>query len=161
MKILLCIVLYGTVASFGLIYKRKLKNEYDLLAYLLDFEKYLSSNIVLFKNNIVEIIDKYKIMQKEKSAKYNELFIKNNSKVEFDKKILDKYISNTSTKEIIENYLSSIGKSDYEFENEKNKKFEEYIHAATENALKKVNEKGSLYLKLSLAAGAVLCILVW
>lgn len=161
MKIFFCLVLFGACASCGLLYKRRLKNECELYEYLLDFERYFSSNLTLFKNNVVEIINNYKNIYKNKNRKFDDFFVKNGSIFEFNEKILQKYISNKNNVSIISVYLSGLGKNEYDYEKEKSEKFKEFVLSASESSAKCLNEKGSLYVKLSLAIGAVLCILIW
>lgn len=117
--------------------------------------------MTLFKNDVQEIIERYIIMQKNKNAKYCKLFLKNNNIYSFDKNILMLYLNNKTNNEIIEKYLSEIGKNDYEFEKEKNKNFEQFMAASIDNAEKMMNTNGNLVFKLSLAIGAVLGIVLW
>lgn len=161
MKIIICVSVFFLSTSVGLLYKQRLKNELNILLYLQNFEKFLSNNISLFKVNIVEIIDNYKNMQKEKTAKFSNLFVKNASVYAINEEILNKYILDKNKSKTIFNFLQLLGKSEYEFEIEKNKNFEKYIVAAVEESQKKLNNNGNMYFKLSMALGALLCILIW
>lgn len=161
MKLLICLVVFLLSSSAGLMYKQKLKNELDLLLYIQNFEKFLSGNISLFKIDVVEIIESYKNTQKEKTAKFSNLFVKNASVYAINEEILNKYISDKNKSKTIFNFLQSLGKSEYEFEIEKNKNFEKYMATAIEESQKKFTNSGNLYFKLSMALGAVLCILIW
>ncbi len=161
MKILICVVVFGGCGLFGYLYKRRLKQECDLVEFLLEFEKYYNSNMTLFKNNVVEIINNFFNLKKDSKAKFNQIIICNNSIFEANESELKKYITNESMRSVIKNYLNGLGKNDYEFEKEKNKNFEDYILTELSNSKKNLEQKGNLYFKLSLALGAVLCIIIW
>lgn len=161
MKILFVIFIIIIFGIFGILYKRKLELEYLFLKYIQSFNNYFSSNVVLFKNNIVDIIDNYKIMQKNKNANFDNLFLKNGNIYEFDEKILKCYISNNDTVQVIKLYLESIGKNEYYFEKEKLNEFNIFIKQKIEQSYNNLKNKGDLYFKLLLAVGAVIGILLW
>lgn len=156
--IILIIIIFGIV---GIAYKRKLELEYQFLKYVNDFNNYFSSNIILFKNNIVNIIDSYIIMQKNKNAKFSNLFLKNGYIYQFDEKILKYYIFSNDTKEVIKLYLNNLGKNEYYFEKEKINEFNVFIKQKIEQSYDNFKGKGDLYFKLLLAIGAVIGILLW
>ena len=161
MKIILILSIVIIFGLIGYMYKTKLNNEYLFLKYIYGFHEYYVSNISLFKNNIIEIIDKYIIMQNIKNAKYNKLFLKNNNIYKFDKDFMQNYISNKTTLEMIYNYFCIIGTCEYEYEKEKNYEFKKLISRAIDSAENKIKTDGNLYFKLLLALGAVLAILLW
>lgn len=161
MKILLCIIIFSVCGGAGYFYKRGLKNNQLFLEYLLEFENFCDSNMTLFKNNVVEIIEKFLETKKEKFAKFNLVFIKKDGVFSFDKQVLQKQLKDENSVTMAERFLKDLGTNEYEFEKEKNKNFENFLKAEIEKAKKICDEKGSLYFKLSLALGAVLCIIVW
>lgn len=159
MKILLIVCLMIVFGGAGYIYKLKLKSEYLFNCYLLDFVKFYNSNMTLFKNDVVAIIDKF-LSTKNKNAKFDDLFVKCNNIYSFNNKVFEKYLSNSNA-QIVNEYLSSVGKNEYEFEKEKNNNFEKFLNDAINVSKLNFENKGSLYFKLSLAIGAVVCIVLW
>lgn len=151
-------MIFGLV---GYLYKRKLKNEYELLCFIQNFANYYNSNMTLFKCDIVEIINKYKIMQNNKNAKFCNLFLKNSNIYNINQEFLNDYLSNKKDIELIYKYLSECGKNEYEFEKEKNRGFELFIKEAIEISYNCYKEKGGLIFKLLLSIGAVIGILIW
>lgn len=151
-------MIFGLV---GYLYKRKLKNEYELLCFIQNFANYYNSNMTLFKCDIVEIINKYKIMQNNKNAKFCNLFLKNSNIYNINQEFLNDYLSNKKDIELIYKYLSECGKNEYEFEKEKNRGFELFIKEAIEISYNCYKEKGGLIFKLLLSIGTVIGILIW
>lgn len=161
MKILLCIIIFVICSGAGYIYKLRLKIKQQFLEYLLEFENYLSCNMTLFKNDVIEIINKFLESKKDKCEKFNLVFVQSNGVYLFDKKILLKYLKDENQVAMIDRFLKELGKNEYEFEKEKNKNFEDYIKTEIVDAKNVCDKQGSLYFKLSLALGAVLCIIIW
>ena len=160
MKILIVVCLMAVFGGIGYFYKLKLKKEYLFVCYLLDFVKFYNSNMTLFKNDVVAIIDRF-LMNSNKTLKFSKVFVKKNNIYNFDSKVIEKFLINKSNVQIIIQYLSNIGKNEYEFEKEKNTNFEKFLNDAKNVSKLNFENKGSLYFKLSLAVGAVLCIIVW
>ena len=117
--------------------------------------------MTLFKNNILEIVENFKNSLKGKDVKFSQIFSCKSNMTTIDEVALKKFISDEASYSVILNFLKTIGKNDYEFEKEKNKNFENYLKSACFNAGEKCEKKGNLYFKLSLALGAVICIIVW
>lgn len=161
MKILFVIIIIVIFGIIGILYKRKLEDEYRFLKYIQDFNNYFSSNVFLFKNNIVEIIDNYIIMQKNKNANFCNLFLKNGNIYEFNEKILKLYILSDDAREVIKLYLENLGKNEYSFEKEKLNEFNVILKQKIEESYNNLKSKGDLYFKLLLAVGAVIGILLW
>ena len=161
MKIILSsavILLFGLIGFF---YKQKFKEELFMYCYIKKFNKYYQSNITLFKNNIVEIINKYIIMQNNKNANYNKIFIKNNNIFSINKEFLDKYILNKLDSDLIINYFNNLGKYEYNYEIKKLEEFDEFLNLKIKNIEDDIKNKGDLYFKILLAIGAVVAILIW
>ena len=117
--------------------------------------------MTLFKCDIIEIIDKFIIMQNNKNAKYINLFSKNNNLYAINKDFISKQIINKESVETIYKYLALCGKSEYDFEKEKNENFKAYINNSIIGSEKLYREKGGLVFKLLLAIGSVIGILIW
>lgn len=161
MKILLVLIVIFAFGLVGYIYKQKLKNELDFFKFINEFEEYYNSNMTLFKCDIIEIIDKFIIMQNNKNAKYINLFLKNNNLYAINKDFISKQITNKESLETIYKYLTLCGKSEYDFEKEKNENFKAYINNSIIDSEKLYKEKGGLVFKLLLAIGSVIGILIW
>ena len=161
MKIVIVLAIIIVFGLVGYAYKNKLRKEYLFLKYLQDFVIYFNSNIVLFKNNSVEIINNYIIMHKNKNAIFNNLFLKNDNLIKINSKILNIYITNKEILNTIENYLNSIGLNCFEFEEEKSERFIKFINDKIKESYENIKIKGDLFLKIMLAVGAVVAILIW
>ena len=161
MKMLLeiCIILF--FGSAGYFYKNKYKESLKALDILHEFSCVYDSNISLFKNDLQEIINSYIITHKNKNANYYKFILKNNNIYQFDMDFLKNKIINKSTFEVVQRYLIEMGKSEYEYEKEKNKKFEQFLTTKIIEESKLEKEKGWLGFKLMLALGAVVAIVVW
>ena len=161
MKIFLeiCIILF--FGSAGYFYKNKYKESLKTLNMLHEFACLYDSNISLFKNDLQEIINNYIITHKNKNANYCKFILKNDNIYQFNMEFLKNKIIDKNTFNVIQRYLIEIGKSEYEYEKEKNRKFEQFLTTKIieENKLEK--EKGGLGFKLMLALGAVVAIVIW
>ena len=161
MKMLLeiCIILF--FGSAGYFYKNKYKESLKTLDILYEFSCVYDSNISLFKNDFQEIINNYIITHKNKNANYYKFILKNNNIYQFDMDFLKNKIIKKSTFEVVQRYLIEMGKSEYEYEKEKNKKFEQFLTTKIIEESKLEKEKGWLGFKLMLALGAVVAIVIW
>ena len=161
MRIYLLILIIVVFGVFGYEVKRKYLEQKNVLIFLKSFIEYLRINMSIYKNNIQEIINNYKIMQNNKNAKYINNFLKN-SKIEQDNiKNICGYIFDKNLKTMLELYFSYLGNEDIENENKKTENIlsilNEYIIKTTEE----IKSKGDLYFKILLACGIVLVILLW
>ena len=156
--IILVIVIFGLI---GNLIKQRYENECWFLRYIEDFVNYYYSNIALFKNNTVEIINNYIIMQENKNANYNNLFLKNGNLYSINDKILSKYILFSGDVLIIKQFLAAVGNNEYEYEIEKIKVFLNFLKRKKEESSLNFKNKGVLYFKIVLSIGAVLAILIW
>ena len=161
MKIFLIVGIIICFGMIGYLYKLKLKQEILFLNYVYDFEQYYASNITLFKNNVVEIIDNYIIMQKNKNANNCNLFIKTNNIYSINKDIIKKYIQTKEIQEIVLLYFENLGKVEYYDEKEKNEKIEKYLKEKIKICSENCNNKGTLYFKILLSIGVIVAILLW
>ena len=71
MRILLCFFIMIFFGMIGYRFKLKQRREIEFYNYLNEFTMFCKSNISLFKNNMVNIIDSYIITQENKNANYN------------------------------------------------------------------------------------------
>lgn len=156
--IILVIVIFGLI---GNLIKQRYENECLFLRYIEDFVNYYYSNIALFKNNTVEIINNYIIMQENKNANYNNLFLKNGNLYSINDKILSKYILFSEDVLIIKQFLTAVGNNEYEYEIEKIKVFLNFLKRKKEESSLNFKNKGVLYFKIMLSIGAILAILIW
>lgn len=161
MKILLILIIMIISFLVGYSYKKRIQNELDFLKYMKNFAEYLKSNINLFKNDVVEIIDEFKISCNSKILKFNQIFIKNEYIYHFSLENIENYLSEKETSFIIFNFLKSIGTNEYEFEGERINSFIFYIDSKISDYVKKVKEEGDLFFKIALSIGAIISILVW
>ncbi len=95
-------------------------------------------------------------MQKNKNAKQLN-FIENN----IVKHIENINIFKENDNQIINNYLTNMGKSEYDFEKEKNNNILSYLSRLDKKTKEEVKTKGELGAKIIVAIGAILAILVW
>ena len=161
MKIVLVISINLFFALVGYYYKNKIKKEIDVLEFLKDFISFYETNLVLYKNDIHEIFNNYKITQKNKNAKQLNIFENNDNYLKINEENLKEYVSNEYTNGLIIKYFSSIGMSDYLFEKEKLLNFKNVLSNKIIVLEKELKEKGGLFFKIMLAIGMVLSILIW
>lgn len=161
MKIVIVILIIILFWIIGFYIKYKYKSEYSFLIYLKNFYQYYISNVTLFKNNIVEVINNYIITHKNKNAKYNNIFIKNGNIYGFNIEILKYYILKKTDIDIIYNSLNNLGKSDYYFEKECIKECLLFLDKKLNESELNLKNKGELYFKLLLSIGVILAIIIW
>ena len=161
MKIFLVFFIMLISFFIGFSYKNKIQNELNFLLYLKNFSNYLKSSINLFKNNIVEIIDEFIILENQKNANFNKIFAKNIEIYEFYLENIEKYISDKQISFTIYNFLKSLGTNEYDYEGKKINSFIIYIDSKILEYEKNVKENGDLFFKIALSIGAVISILVW
>lgn len=160
MKLLLIVLLVCGAGGVGYIYKQKLQKEYNFLCFVCNFANFYNANMTLFKNSVVEVIEKFESQNNTKPSGFN-IFIKQNGVYVPDSAKVSKLISDKSAAAMVCEYLSNIGKNEYEFEREKNLQFERYVSDCKEKSKSKLETKGSLYFKLALLFGAMLGIIIW
>lgn len=152
------------ILIFGLIgyeIKRKYIEQKNTLLFFKSFIEYLKLNITLYKSNIDEIINNYKIMQNNKNAKYVNLFLKNSNLNANIVKNINKCIIEKDVKYLIETYFFNLGKENIDGENKKAETILKSINDSLLRINKEIKTKGDLYFKLMLALGIVVVILLW
>lgn len=154
----LIIIIFGLI---GYEIKRKYIEQKNILLFFKSFIEYLKLNITIYKSNVDEIINNYKIMQNNKNAKYVNLFLKNDNLKANIIKNINNYFSDKDIKILIETYFFNLGKEDIDGESKK----AEVILKAINDSLAKINKeiktKGDLYFKLMLTLGVVMVVLLW
>lgn len=161
MKILICLIVLILCAGVGYALKWKAKKEQDFLEYLKDFTNYFLANISLFKNNVVAIIDNYNITQKNKNAKFSEIFEKTSNFYQIESKNVARYISDEANKNVICEFLKNVGSNEYDYERKKAEDFMKFLDEKIQYTKKEKIKKSDLNFKLFLAVGAVICIIIW
>ena len=157
-------VYFFIIIIFGLIgyeIKRKYIEQKNILLFFKSLIEYLKLNITLYKSNVDEIINNYKIMQNNKNAKYVNLFLKNNN---FNANIIknsNNCFNDKDTKNLIETYFFNLGKEDIVGENKKAEVILKSINDSLAKINKEIKTKGDLYFKLMLALGVVMVVLLW
>ena len=161
MKILLVVFIMLSSFLIGSGVKQKIKNEYSFLVYLKNFVVFLKSNFNMFKVDIVSIIDEYIKFQDDKNGKYNAIFQKNNEIYIINYRAVCDNNSNEEDKHTIYTFLNAMGKSNYEFEDEKINSFLYFLQNKMKEYCDNIKEKGVLTEKIMLAVGLIISILVW
>lgn len=158
LAVVLIIILFGCIGYF---YRNKLINKHLFLKYISSFYEYYLSNVILFQNSLVEIIDNYIIMHKNKNANYNKLFLKNNNIYVYNREFLESEINNKEETNIIYTYLSGLGKNNFELEKDKIISVKNYLDEKVKKVETEIKTKGELYFKIMLSIGAIISILIW
>ena len=157
-------VYFFIIIIFGLIgyeIKRKYIEQKNILLFFKSLIEYLKLNITLYKSNVDEIINNYKIMQNNKNAKYVNLFLKNNNLNANIIKNINNYFNDKDIKILIETYFFNLGKEDIVGENKKAEVILKSINDSLAKINKEIKTKGDLYFKLMLALGVVMVVLLW
>ncbi|MBQ8424968.1 MAG: hypothetical protein IJX17_02980 [Clostridia bacterium] len=142
-------------------YKNRIIKQYKFFNYLKRFTNYLKANINLFKINIINIIDEFKINNDEKNANYSEIFIKNGEIYDISRENIEKIGLTSDDNIIIYNYLKALGTNEYYYEENKNNSFITYLDRKLEEYSNYIKTKGELTLKIALAIGCVISIIIW
>lgn len=161
MKILLVILIMLLFFIFGYMYKQEVKSQYDFMVYLKNYSNFLSSNISLFKNNLVKITDDFLNLNSQKNAKFNKIFVKIGEIYSISQKNVDFFLKNEQDRQVVFSFLSTIGNNDYEYENNKINSFIIYLNEREKVYLDNIKFKGELTLKILISIGLVVSILVW
>lgn len=161
MKIIIILMLMGMAGGTGYYLKSRLKKEYNFLCYAQEFARYYNANISLFKNEVVLVVESFINSKSKKNASFAQIFKNENNIYKCDLALINEYVKNSSDASMICEYLNNIGKSEYEFEKDKNLQFEKFISECKEKSLSNLETKGNLYFKLALLFGAVLSIIIW
>lgn len=161
MKIIITILIIICSWIVGYSYKQRFIKEEKLLLLIKEYLGFLKTNIVLFKNNIIDINNQYIIMHKNKNANNYKIYLKNSGYKTFDIEKIKITITKKDAQSIIVNYLETLGQCEYELEKERLDLFLNFINDELKNNKNNQKEKGDLYYKISLSIGIVLSILVW
>ncbi len=161
MKIILIILIISLSGITGFCIKNKYVKQLQIYQILINFFEYYLTSISIFKNNIQEIILNYKLINKNKNALYDNIFKNNDNLFQINKEFIFENINEKETKLILETTINSMGSANIEIEEDKIKSLITFLNKKKQQAEEKVNKEGNLYFKLSLAAGAVISIIIW
>lgn len=161
MKFLVLFLILIVSGLMGLLIKNKYKNQKEILEFISNFLDYLYLNISIYKNNIIDIINNYKIQQKNKNAKYVNIFQNLNNIQLFNENFVKNYFYNIDYFDQIKLFFNSLGTNIKEEECEKIKQLNETIKGYIIKTNEDVKTKGDLYFKLCLTLGVVIDIILW
>jgi len=161
MKIVLIILIILLSYYIGFYYKNRQIEKYKLLCYLKNYSINLKTNINLFKNNFVKVTDDFIELQDKKTAKFNNIFEKKCDIYKINDKFIDIFDFYEQDSVIIKTFLNSIGNNEYEYENIRINEFITFLDKKIEEYSMYVKTKGELTLKLTIAIGCVISIIIW
>ena len=161
MKSIVIVFIVFLFCYIGYLLKLKYKNQKTYLEKVRDFLNYYQSNMVVFKNNIFEIINSYKMEQKNKNAKQVNIFKNINKLYKLDENVMEKWIYDSNVAMCIVNYFNNIGNQNFDFEKEKLNDFLKYINTMINISNTELKNKGDLIFKLLIALGLIVAILIW
>lgn len=161
MRYFLFVIILVTCGVIGYHVKNKYKKQNDMLVYLYDFVEYLHINVLIYKNNISEIINNYLIQQNNKNAKFNNLFQKNSKISSINPDFLDNNIFDENIKSNIKTFMLNLGKSELRHECEKIAEFKNILKSQIDKTRVEIKSKGDLYFKIWLSIGLVIDIVLW
>ena len=145
----------------GYLVKQKFKNQRNCLEQIKNFLDYFKANMSVLKSDVVEIINDYKFIQNNKNAKEFHLFQNNENLVEFNSKLLERYIYDENLSSVLAKYFDDFGMRTHEFEREKLDDFLPFIDLCIQNTNEEIKSKGDLWFKILIAVGLVLAIVLW
>ena len=161
MKKFILVFIVFCFSYIGYLVKQKFKTQRKFLEQLKDFLEYFKSNVTVLKNDVVEIIHSYKMIQKNKNAKDFDLFQNNENLFKFSAKTLKKNIFNENTVIVIENYFNDFGSKPHEFEMEKLDNILKFIDCSIQKTDEEIKSKGDIWFKILIAFGLVFAIVLW
>ncbi len=156
--IIFIIVLFGAV---GYARKRKIVYQINVVQDIIKFIEFYESNLSVFKNNLIEIFNKYIIMQNNKNAINNIIILKNNNIFEINQESLKKEFDNIQEKDVLMAYFFKLGQGEFDDEKIKNKEMKNSLKSLLEKLTLDKKMKGDLFFKIMLAIGCVISILIW
>lgn len=145
----------------GYLIKNKYKKQKVYLETIKDFLEYFKSNMFDCKNNIVEIINSYKLLQKNKNAITEDIFENTEQIFKFNNKFAEIYVFDECLLNIINKYFTDIGSQCYVFENEKLDSFLKILSNYIEKTNLEIKTKGDLLFKIFISLGLILAIVLW
>lgn len=161
MKLFVFVLIIFIFGVIGYEIKKKYIEQKNCLIFFKELFEYIHLNISIYKNNVVEIINNYLIMQKNKNAKYINIFPKNNKIIEINQKNLNNIIFDNDLTNIIKTYFDNLGKTNIDGECEKLKAILDVINGYILKTNTDIKSKGDLYFKIILAIGIVIVIILW
>lgn len=158
-------VIFGIIVILaGLIgfeIKRKYVDQKNFLEFLINFLNYSHMSISVYKTNIDEIINNYLIQQKNKNAKYINIFTKYTKNYTINQQKIEKYIYDNELGLRLTAFFEMFGKMNLEEECINIKSILKTIEVYNMKTIEEIKTKGELYFKISLIVGVVIVILLW
>lgn len=161
MKYIILFLILIICGLVGLSVKNKYKRQKEMLEFLSMFLDYLYLNISLYKNNINEIINNYKIQQKNKNAKFVKLFQNFNIFQPVNEDFLKLHIYNEECFAAIKLFFDTLGTGTKEDECEKIKQLNLGLKSYILKTNDDIKNKGDLSFKIILAIGVMIDIVLW
>lgn len=161
MKLILLIVIIFVFGLIGYLVKCKYIDQKEMLIFLEDFIIYLKTNISIYKNNIEEIVNSYKINLNGKNAKFCNFFLKNNNLTTFNEKLITNRIYNKNLQNYLIIYFFRLGKETVDYEIQNANKILELIKTNISVTEEEIRLKGDLYFKIWLSIGIAVSIILW
>ena len=160
MKIVSVIFIMTAGFFIGLFFKTKKQNEFKFLIFLENFALFFRSEMILFKNDFVSIVDEF-ILKNNNLESFCKIFSKKSEGYIILEDVVKQFSENETEGGTVFRFLSSIGRGDYGSEQKNINSFLDYILARKRIYIESENKKGELFLKLSMAISGVIAILVW
>ena len=161
MKYFILILIVGIFGAFGNHYKKVFIIRKRLIEDIINYIDFYDANISVFKNDLLEINNKYIIVQNNKTANKCNILIKNNNFYTYNYEFFKKYLSTNIGFSVVDNYFRQIGKSEYIDEKNKNSELKRTLLNQLKKCENEIKTKGDLVLKILLAIGAVIAIILW
>lgn len=161
MKYLLMIIIVLGFGLFGYYQKQKIKNKNKLVQLIIDYVNFYDANLSVFKNDLFEINNNFIIMQNNKNANINNLVIKNADLFQINHEMLHGCLKKDNELSLIVNYFHLIGRGEYDDEKTKNAEMIRLLEKMQKRTTEEIKTKGDMNLKIILAVGAVIAILIW
>ncbi len=158
------VLMISIVAVFGWVgYSRK-KHFIDAKSYVVFIKEYVqfyNANLLVFKNDLEKINNEYIIMQNNKTANNINFSLKNHKIEQFEQEFIKSELKKLNENTLIFNYFESIGAGEYEDELNKNEAILKVLNHLENQLTVDIKQKGELGLKLMLAIGAVVAVVIW
>lgn len=161
MKYFCVVVIIFCFGFYGYANKIKYVKQKEFLIFIRNFLEYLYLNISIYKNNLTEIINSYKIQQINKNAKFDDFFQNNDNFSKFNEKIINKYIYDSLSLTILKELFLDLGKANKEIECEKIKNVVKFLEKEIEETEVDVKVKGDFSFKILLCLGLLISIIIW
>lgn len=161
MKYIFLILVFIICGLIGFYFKNKYKNQYKFLLYINKFLDYLELNVMVYKNNLYEIINNYIIHKNNKNSEYNKIFQISKNTLLINSNLIESCLFDKSILSVVINFFNEMGKGDIENEIKKIKEFKKFISKQIDILKIECSTKGDLYFKFWIGIGVLMSILLW